>query len=125
MQATAQIEFTEDEKLALSRAITKAACGIAECWDLLSQIGARINRDWEPCDTSVSEIADQNASDIENPEAQEPLDPNSVAEFFSDPEHWQPYHCRKCGAPCIRNLVLDTDEDGQWSYCSTECRDRH
>lgn len=36
------ITFTEEEKVELAKAITKAACGIAECWDILSLIGDRI-----------------------------------------------------------------------------------
>jgi hypothetical protein len=86
MQET--IEFTAEEKLQLTKAITKAACGIAECWDVLTQIGARINKDWEPVGTSVSDIADHNAACIDNPAAIEPLDADSIAEYFEDVENW-------------------------------------
>jgi hypothetical protein len=61
------IIFTAAEKSELAKAITKAACGIAECWDILSQIGDRIGRDWEPEGTSVADIAEHNASDLDNP----------------------------------------------------------
>lgn len=84
-----QIEMTAQEKQDLAAAITRAACGIRICWDVLNQIGTRIGRDWEPKDTSVAEIAERNASDIENPTASEPLDAESVAEFFSDSDDWQ------------------------------------
>ena len=83
------IEFTEEEKVALAKAITKAACGIAECWDILSQIGDRIGRDWEPDGTSVADIAEHNASDLDNPAAIECLDAGSVAEYFGDDENWK------------------------------------
>ena len=53
-----QIEFTPEEKRGLAEAITKAAVGISQCWDVLLQISARIGRDWEPVDTCVSDIAD-------------------------------------------------------------------
>jgi hypothetical protein len=85
---TTPIEFTAEEKQRLAKAITKAACGIAECWDVLSQIGDRINKDWEPKGTSVADIADQEASGLENPAAIESLDPDLVAECFADAENW-------------------------------------
>lgn len=83
------ITFTEEEKVELAKAITKAACGIAECWDVLSQIGNRIGRDWEPDGTSVADIAEHNASDLDNPAAIECLDADSVAEYFGDDENWK------------------------------------
>ena len=46
-----QIGFTPEEKRKLAEAITKAAVGIAQCWDVLLQIAARIDHDWEPVDT--------------------------------------------------------------------------
>lgn len=85
------VEFTAEEKIALAAAITKAAVGVAEAWDLLSQIGARIGFDWEPIGTSVVDIVEHNASDLENPAAIESLDPDSVAEYFSDAENWSLY----------------------------------
>jgi len=84
-----QIEFTPEEKRALAEAITKAAVGIAQCWDVLLQISQRIGRDWEPVDTCVSDIADYCASSIDDPAAIELLDLDSVAEYFSDPENWK------------------------------------
>jgi hypothetical protein len=83
------ITFTEEEKVELAKAITKTACGIAECWDILSQIGRRIGRDWEPDGTSVADIAEHNASDLDNPAAIECLDPDSMAEYFEDDENWK------------------------------------
>jgi hypothetical protein len=88
MDSKKPIEFTAEEKIALARAVTDAACGIARCWDILSQIGARINLDWEPEGTSVADIAEYNASGLENPSAIESLDPDQVAEAFTDPENW-------------------------------------
>ena len=84
-----QIEFTPEEKRALAEAITKVAVGIGQCWDVLLKIGARIGRDWEPVDTCVSDIADYCASSIDNPAAIESLDPDSVADYFKDPENWR------------------------------------
>jgi hypothetical protein len=84
-----QIEFTQQEKRALAEAITKAAVGISQCWDVLLQISARIGRDWEPVDTCVSDIADYCASSIDDPRAIESLDPDLVAQCFSDPENWK------------------------------------
>ena len=83
------ITFTAAEKGELAKAITKAACGIAECWDILSQIGDRIGRDWEPEGTSVADIAEHNASDLDNPAAIECLDADSVAEYFGDDVNWK------------------------------------
>ena len=83
------IAFTEEEKVELAKAITKAACGIAGCWDVLSQMGDRIGRDWEPEGTSVADIAEHNASDLDDPAAIECLDADSVAEFFGDVENWK------------------------------------
>ncbi len=85
---TSEIEFTAEEKQQLAEAITKAACGIARCWDILSEIGARIGKDWEPNGTSVCDIAEFHASVLDGPEAIERLDSASVAEAFSDPEDW-------------------------------------
>jgi hypothetical protein len=73
----------------VAEAITKAAVGIAQCWDVLLKISAQIGRDWEPVDTCVSDIADYCASSIDNPEAIESLDPDSVSEYFSDLENWK------------------------------------
>ena len=83
------IEFTPEEKRKLAGAITKAAVGIAQCWDVLLQIAGRIGQDWEPVDTCVADIADYWASSIDYPGAIELLDPESVAEYFSDPENWK------------------------------------
>src|SRR5713101_6675563 len=83
------ITFTQEEKSELAKAITKAACGIAECWDILSQIGDRIGGDWEPEGTSVADIAEHNASDLDSPAAIECLDADSVAEYFADDENWK------------------------------------
>jgi hypothetical protein len=85
----ATLEFTTEEKEQLAEAITKAACGIARCWDILSEIGARIGRDWEPENrNSVADIAEHYAAVIDNPDATERLDSASVAESFSDPDDW-------------------------------------
>lgn len=101
------VEFTADEKQQLAKAITKAACGIAECWDVLSQIGARIGKDWEPQGTSVADIAEWDASVIYNPASLESLDADQVAECFNDAENWhQPvregsgikHECDNCGS---------------------------
>jgi hypothetical protein len=86
-----QIEFTPEEKRGLAEAITKAAVGIAQCWDVLLKISERIGRDWEPVDTCVSDIADYCASSIDDPRATKLLDPDLVAEYFSDPENWTGY----------------------------------
>lgn len=83
-----KVDFTTEEKARLAAAITKAACGIAECWDVLSEIGARIGRDWEPCGTSVADIADFEASVLDNPAAVESLDAELMAESFNDAENW-------------------------------------
>jgi hypothetical protein len=83
------ITFTAAEKSELAKAITKAACGIAECWDILSRIGDRIGRDWDPEGTSVADIAEHNASDLDNPAAIECLDADCVAEYFEDEENWK------------------------------------
>jgi hypothetical protein len=88
MKMPETIQFTTEEKQQLAKAITKAACGIAECWDVLSEISTRINKDWEPVDTSVSDIADHNAACIDNPAAIEPLDADAIAEYFEDVENW-------------------------------------
>lgn len=82
------VEFTVEEKRLLAAAITKAAVGIAECWDVLSGISDRIGRYWEPTSTSVADIADITASGIDNPSAIEMLDADSVAECFEDSENW-------------------------------------
>ena len=39
----------------------------------------------------VSDIAEHNASGIDKAAAIELLDPESVAEYFSDPENWRGY----------------------------------
>ena len=83
-----QIEFTSEEKLALAEAITKAAVSIARCWDVLLKTSERIGRDWEPVDTCVSDIADYCASSIDHSAATKSLDPDLVAQCFSDPENW-------------------------------------
>jgi len=88
-----QIDFTPEEKRGLAQAVTKAAVGIAQCWEVLLQISERIGRDWEPVDTCVSDIADYCASTIDNPAAIKSLDPDLVAQYFSDPENWN------CEAP--------------------------
>jgi hypothetical protein len=85
-----QIEFTPEEKRKLE-VIGKAAEGIARCWDVLLKISARIGRDFEPVDTCVSLIADYCAASIDDRRAVELLDPDSVAEYFSDPENWKSY----------------------------------
>jgi hypothetical protein len=84
-----QIEFTPEEKRGLAEAVTRAAVGIAQCWDVLLKISARIGRDFEPVDTCVSLIADYCAASIDDRRAVELLDPDSVAEYFSDPENWK------------------------------------
>jgi hypothetical protein len=38
----------------------------------------------------VSDIADYCASTIDDPAAIESLDPDLVAQYFSDPENWTP-----------------------------------
>ena len=86
-----QIEFTPEEKRALAEAITKAAVGIAQCWDVLLKISERIGRDWEPVDTCVSDIGDYCASSIDDPAAIESLDPDLVTQYFNDPENWKGY----------------------------------
>jgi len=83
-----RIEFTAEEKKLLAEAITQAASGIAKCWEVLGRIGERIGKDWDPKETSVSDIADLNASDLENPYASEPLDAEETAEYFADPLDW-------------------------------------
>ena len=67
----------------------RATVGIALCWDVLLRIAGRIGQDWEPVDTCVADIADYWASSIDYPGAIELLDPESVAEYFSDPENWK------------------------------------
>ena len=76
---------------ALAQAITKTAIGIAQRWDVLLKISERIGRDWEPVDTCVSDIADYCASSIDDPAAIESLDPDLVAQYFSDSENWKSY----------------------------------
>ena len=83
------IEFTPEEKRGLAEAITRAAVGITQCWDVLRKISERIGRDWEPVDTCVADIADYCAAGIDDPAAVELLDPEVVAEHFSDPENWE------------------------------------
>lgn len=82
------IKFTPEEKRKLAESITKAACGIAQCWDTLTEIGARIGKDWEPQRTSVSDIADNNAAAVYDPAIVTLLDMESVAAYFEDEENW-------------------------------------
>jgi hypothetical protein len=111
MREANQIQFTGEEKKRLAQAITKAACGIAECWDTLRLIGERIGSDWEPSETSVSDIADQNAADIDNPAALEALDDDSVAVYFADPVNWQ----EQSGKSWVAwQLSPDSDADERW-----------
>ena len=82
------IEFTLQENLKLSHAITKAAAGIVECWDVLRQIEGRIGRDWMPHHMCVADIAQSYAVSIDDPKCPTLLDPEMVSENFANGRDW-------------------------------------
>ena len=82
------ITLTPEEKLKLARAITKAAVGIAQCWDVLRQIEGRIERDWMPHHMCVADIAQSYAVSIDDPRCPQLLDPEKVGENFANGRHW-------------------------------------
>jgi hypothetical protein len=82
------VTLTPKEKLKLAQAITKAATGIAECWDVLRQIESRIGRDWMPHEMCVADIAHNYAVSIDDPKCFDRLDPEMVGNHFTNDRDW-------------------------------------
>src|SRR5260370_30791394 len=89
MTTQPQIEFIAEEKERLTKAIRAAAVGIVTAWEALLKVADRTNKEWEPRETSVSDIAEQFAAALDNPDDVETvITAEAVAEAFSDPDDW-------------------------------------
>jgi hypothetical protein len=80
------IEFTPQEISELTAAIREAAAAFVKAWDVLTNIGKRINRDWEPeTGNSVCEIAERIACDMRHLDE---ITVERVKPLFNRPEDW-------------------------------------
>jgi hypothetical protein len=84
-----QIAFMPGEAEQLGNALRKAAEGIAAAWDVLTKVGERIGRDWEPSvNPAVRDIADILAADLQHPSNAAAIKDEDVAKYFSDVKDW-------------------------------------
>ena len=86
---TIRIEFTDAEREQLAISVCKGAAAIAEVWDTLKKVENRLGLDWEPRRTSVPQILEIFAIDIDDPaDAQQRIGVGAVVEAFSQREDW-------------------------------------
>jgi hypothetical protein len=86
--------LTNEEKQSLAKAITTAASGLAECVRVLNAIGERIGAEWDPKETSVSDMVDElvrdNFGEL-HPDAiaAGALDPDALTAVFAEEANWK------------------------------------
>ena len=85
---TVQIQFIPEELEKLTAAVRQGAAAIASAWEVLTAIGTRIGRDWEPNTTSVRDIMDCFASHLGSPEGASTISLEEVSDNFIDSTNW-------------------------------------
>ena len=89
MRTIKHIRFTDAEREQLTVSVCKGAAAIAELWDTLRIVEHRLGLDWEPSRTSVAQILEIFAIEIDDPvDAQQRIRAGAVVEAFSRREHW-------------------------------------
>ena len=89
MRKNQHIQFTDAELEQLTVSVCKGAAAIAELWDTLRIVEYRLGLDWEPNRTSVAQILEIFAIDIDDPaDAKQRIRAGAVVEAFSQRKDW-------------------------------------
>jgi hypothetical protein len=82
-----QIDLTPEEVEELTNLVRKGTDAIVKAWAILTKIGERTKRDWDPeSGRAVRDIMDIFASSLRT---LEDITAGAVKEMFSRPEDWQ------------------------------------
>jgi hypothetical protein len=82
-----QIDLTPEEVEGLTNVVRQGAAAIVEAWEILTKIGERTKRDWDPEEgRAVRDILDIFASSLRT---RKDITAGAVKEMFSRPEDWQ------------------------------------
>jgi len=82
-----RIDLTTDEIEGLTSAVRQGAAAVVKAWEILTKIGKRTKRDWDPEEGhAVRDILDIFASSLRT---RKDITAGAVREIFSRPENWQ------------------------------------